>query len=289
MAEGDTPQSQPVVPAPARPTEPPAPPAAPIGGYFVVSVPDDDPKDIKFQPISQATKPIPQEQVVLADEVSRTLSILRLLYDADEKKFMSYHSRLLGLARFGLVGPTAQPLAAKGALQELRDGVVAAEAGRVKNRYMKQLGVKSAILCLLSIAVALLLNQFTDLHVLANFIFLWGACMAGVWVSFGARKPQLAFDDLVIPEQDRLEPAVRLFFAGLLTMILGLLFELEVVVVKLGISTTAQIGVDPRVAILIGLLCGFSEQVLSTQVSQQASRFLSDLSAGQGRAATTGH
>lgn len=253
----------------------------PVRGWFVVASDPKDPKDILFQLTSSATTPIPQEQLMLMDEISRTLSVLRMLYEKDDTKFFSLHRRLLALARAGLVGVTAQPIAARRALQELRDDVTAMEAGNVKNHYMKSLGKRSVILGTLAFLVAGVLDRYGIQPAISSFFCLWGACMAGVWLSFGARKPQLSFEELHIPEKDRLEPFVRLVFAGLLTTILGLAFSLELIVVKLGTKTTAQVTADPQVAILIGLLCGFSEQILSIKVSQQATRFLGALPSGE--------
>ena len=98
--------------------------------------------------------------------------------------------------------------------------------------------------------------------------------MAGVWLSFGARKATFRFEDLHIPEQDRLEPMIRLFFAGLLTVILGLLFSVNAVSLTVGSITTSEINSNFRVALLIGMLCGFSEQILSSKVAKEASSFL---------------
>jgi hypothetical protein len=55
--------------------------------------------------------------------------------------------------------------------------------------------------------------------------------MAGVRLSFGARKTSIRFEDLHILEEDRLEPLVRLVFAGLLTLVLALLFSTQAVTI----------------------------------------------------------
>jgi hypothetical protein len=60
----------------------------------------------------------------------------------------------------------------------------------------------------------------------------------------------------------------------LLTLLVGLLFSTEVVSVQLGSVNTAELDSNARLALLIGALCGFSEQALSSSVAQQASRML---------------
>jgi hypothetical protein len=104
-----------------------------------------------------------------------------------------------------------------------------------------------------------------------NLLLLEIGAMAGVWLSFGTRKALLKFEDLGVLEEDRLDPMVRLVFAGLLTLIIALTFALKVVVVTMGAIRTDQIVNDPLVALLIGMLCGVSEKALSSNVTKQAS------------------
>jgi hypothetical protein len=84
----------------------------------------------------------------------------------------------------------------------------------------------------------------------------------------------LKFADLGVLEQDRLEPVVRLFFTGLLAVIIGLLFYLKIIEVKLGSVSSADFFNRSDLALLIGAFCGLSEQVLPSRVSQQAEALL---------------
>jgi hypothetical protein len=243
-------------------------------GAFVVSQYDKDPREILFQTAADAPSPIPSDQLALKDDIDRTLLTLKLLFGSNNERFFSYYWPLLSLAQGGLVGPAAQPEAARRQLVQLQNELTAREGGIVKNRYMKLLGKHSLILGTPSLLLAVVFCYLTDRLVLSNFFFLWTGCMAGVWISFGARKTSFTFEDLGIPEKDRMEPVVRLVFAGLLTVIMGLLFSTAAIVVKLGAISTEQINNNLEVAILLGMLCGFSEQALSLTVSQQASKLL---------------
>jgi hypothetical protein len=80
-------------------------------------------------------------------------------------------------------------------------------------------------------------HYFPNNNILAGFFALWSGCMAGVWLSFGARKATFKFEDLHIPEQDRLAPVIRLFFVGLLTIILGFAFSVGAVAVNIGVGS----------------------------------------------------
>jgi hypothetical protein len=252
-----------------------------MGGAFIVCRDDGDPRDIRFE-VAPGAGPTPKEQVSLKAEIESVLTILRMLFP-DEQEFEKYFRPLLSLAQAGLVGDHAQPEVAAGALTALKNEITAREGGKIKNRYMKILGVRALYVGTPTLVAGLLLYASTRIFwpsfvptfaVANNFLFLWSGCMAGVWLSFGARKTFLRFEDLHIPEEDRLEPTIRLIFAGLLTFILGLFFSLKVVTVNFGTITTDQINTSVKLALLIGLLGGFSEQALSSAVAKQASRLL---------------
>jgi hypothetical protein len=250
-------------------------------GAFVVSRDAEEPRDIRFE-IAAGKGPPSKEQVALKADIESVLTVLRLLF-SDKNEFETYFRPLLSLAQAGLVGDHAQPEVAAGALTALKNEIVAREGGKVKNRYMKTLGLRALYLggSVLIVAIALYAiprlrgwMPGADFIVFNNFLFLWSGCMAGVWSSFGVRKTLLRLEDLPILEEDRLEPKIRLIFAGLLTMMVGLFFSLKVVTINLGPITTDQINTNVKLALLIGLLGGFSEKALSSAVAKQASRLL---------------
>lgn len=244
-------------------------------GAFIVSRDTHDPRDIRFEVNGAYAGDIPEEQLDLRDEVDRALLVLRHLFPEGDARFEMPFRSLLSLSQLGLVGPAAQPTLAGRALAALKAEVTVREAGRVKNQYMKRLGLRAVLLGAPALLLGGVLLLWADLDpALSHFLFLWAGCMAGVWLSFGARKMRLAFEELHVLEEDRLEPMVRLVFAGVLTLFLGLLFATGMVAVVVGEVSTAAVNTDVRVSLLIGLACGLSEQVLSTKVTQQATRLL---------------
>jgi hypothetical protein len=98
--------------------------------------------------------------------------------------------------------------------------------------------------------------------------------MAGVWLSFGHRKTVFQFDDLIVLEADHLEPKIRLIFAGLMTLLIGLFFFKKAITIEVGGVNTSQLGSDPIIALMLGAILGFSELVLGTKVAQRAAAFL---------------
>lgn len=245
-------------------------------GAFIVSKDLNNPRDIHFQ-VSTAVNEITEDQQQFADEVHRTLTVIQNLFLDNDPRFLGYYNALIGLCQFAVVGSNAQPTHGLRALATFKADVIAREGGRIKNNYMKKLGLNALLLCLPSIiAICLFLYSkypFIDLETVC-FFALWGGCMVGVWLSFGARKTTLSFESLHILEEDRLEPVIRLIFAGLLTLTLGLLFTTEVVSLTLGKLLTTNISKDLRVALLIGIFCGISEQALSITVTEQAAKLL---------------
>ena len=244
-------------------------------GAFCVSPNKDDVRDIVFQP-ADAGGQVPAEQVELRDAVEQTLLVLRTMFKDGERRFVEYYRPLLSLAQAGLVGDAARPDLSLRALSTLRAEITAREGGRIKNQYMKALLWRAVVLAIPLFTIgAILRNTAPQSAALSNFFVLVGGSALGVWVSFGARKTTLRFEELHILEEDRLEPLIRLIFAGLLTVIIGLLFGLKAVVVTIGAVTTDRIMTEWPVALLIGMLCGFSEQALSSTVAKHASTLFS--------------
>jgi len=245
-------------------------------GCFVVSRDIQNSRDIDFSLVS-GTGSVPDEQLRLRDEVDHALTVLRMVFDEKNTRFEEYFRPLLSLAQAGLVGDSAQPELGLRALSSLKAEITSREGGRIKNQYMKVLGRWALIVggpaLLLGLGAAFAVQ---DQPLVRNFLFLWAACMAGVWVSFGARKTVFSFEDLHIPEEDRMEPLVRLVFAGLLTIIVSLLFSTHAIEVTMGAIKSSDLEKRSDVAFLIGMLCGFSEKALSSQVGKQASALLAE-------------
>lgn len=245
-------------------------------GRFRVYQDQQDPQDIHFETLPDADAgPIPQDQLDLKDDVERTLTVLRAIFPEGDVRFGGYFRQLLSLAQTGLVGEHANAIVGKQALSSLKNDITIREGGRIKNKYMRMLGIRALVLGSPALAVALALHLLPGRYdFLQNFLGLWAGCCAGVWLSFGTRKNVLQFEDLAIPEEDRMEPAVRLIFAGLLTIILGLAFSLDALNIEVGNASASKITEDFRLAVLVGALCGVGERMLSTRVTQLASSLL---------------
>lgn len=238
-------------------------------GAFIVSQHKEFPKEILFN----ITENIPSSnQLILKGDIEKALVVLQNIFKDDNKSYMQYFFQILSLAQAGLAGANANPVVALQALANLKYDIVVKMSGIIKNKYMIKLGIYSIAFCLFFVLISFVsyYNNWSS----TIYLILIASSMPGVWLSFGARKTQLSFENLHIIEEDRLEPVIRLSFAGLLTLIIGLLFSLGVVNIELGSISTFDINSDFRVTVLIGLLCGFSEQVLSEKVKKYAVELL---------------
>ena len=112
---------------------------------------------------------------------------------------------------------------------------------------------------------------------MANFMLLWVGCFLGVWLSYGIRTTSFTLSDLTITDSDRLTPAIRLVFAGTLTMILGIIFAFPILEIKIGNFPITDFNTQPMLAFLLGCFCGISELVLPTTVAKRASDFISNI------------
>ncbi len=247
-----------------------------MNGCFRVFRDQKNQKDIHFEQLKLPDgETIPEDQLELRDQVDKALTVIRMLFEDDSVLFEEYFRPLLALSQLGLVGDTANPSLAMRALRTLKEEIVSRQGGRIKNKYMIQLGKYSLLFGLPPLVFGIFARQyFSSINAISSFMFLWAGCMAGVWLSFGVRKIALSFDELHIMEKDRLNPVVRLIFAGLLTVVIGLLLTTGAIVMEMGSLSTKSFYSSTQVALLVGLLCGLSEQGLSTKVSQHAGEFL---------------
>jgi hypothetical protein len=250
------------------------------------------PRDIKFQPVPHAT--IPPDVAALQIEIERTLTTLIVLFPAtgkraqtNEIKFRIYFDKLAGIAIAGL--GQDQPLLGSMALATLKDEIVTRESGRVKNAYIRRLGLWSASFTVIFVVLYLTAGPEHVPDWIAKkrgfFILILGSFI-GTWLSFSIRKVALTFSDLSVAESDQLDPPIRLIFVAGLTLVIGLMFATELASITIGKFHTTFL-TSGGAALVIGLFCGISEQSLSTTVGAKAGEFIGLLgqttgNAGQG-------
>ena len=108
----------------------------------------------------------------------------------------------------------------------------------------------------------------------ANLLILWAGTMLGVWLSFAITRTYIAFTDLTIIEKDRLEPALRLVFTGLLAIIFGLLFIKKSIVINFGDLKSEQVSTDVISAFLLGVILGIYEKIIGNTLTKKTAGLL---------------
>jgi putative flippase GtrA len=244
------------------------------GAFWVFGTPENDPQDICFQVAEDFSGDIPLDQLALRDDIDAVLATLKAAFETDGRRFAHYFKPLLSLAQAGLVGEDAQPEVGKRALAALRKEIVAKEAGKIKNRYMRRLGVVALWYALPALAAGVVLRWLAPATWLIPYLSLWIGAMVGAWLSFAIRKQTFSFEDIAQPEKDLLEPGLRLMVTGAMTLILGLAFSLGMLQISIGGVSTADIATKNEVALLVGMLCGISEQALPATLNDQANKLL---------------
>jgi hypothetical protein len=246
--------------------------------YVLERETEDGSLDIDFQVVDPNCPPA---QRAIKQEIERDLSTINALYAApkDRRKATEAFKKLVAIARVGLVGLNASPEIAADALRAFEADIVNREAGPVKNAYMRKLGSWATILGGAALAGFFFCDLFPRIpfkQVVAykHFFVLWAGCMLGTWASFASRRVTLGFQDLVALEEDRVEPALRLVFAGSLTLILGLVFSSGMADIEIGSFAASQLKISGAIAFLTGAFAGISEKALPSAILTRASSII---------------
>lgn len=195
-----------------------------------------------------------------------------------------YTRKLADIARLGL--EQQHTGLAKLALNELRSEFVAQQAGRIKNTYIRSLGVAAGIaaglllLAYVVLAAGWIENVWLNIH--KTFLLAAAGAAIGTWLSFSIRRVQLTFDDLAILEEDLLDPSVRVIFVIALTLTACLLFWTSAMNIEIGnLKTNSMVfQQNGSVAMLIGLFAGVAERALATAISGRATTFAQGIGGG---------
>ncbi|CDZ58106.1 hypothetical protein [Neorhizobium galegae] len=253
------------------------------GSFFRVVIPPIGPdgrrpRYIEFQPVPYAK--IPGNVAALQIEIERALTTLIMLFPESSpenvihEKYGVYFDKLAGIAIAGI--GQDQTMLGGMALDTLKQEVVTRESGRVKNDYLKRLGVWAGAFGVLFGALSILgiyefyPPWFADQR---GFFTLLCGSMVGAWLSFSIRKVELRFSELSILENDRLDPPLRLLFVAGLTLVVGLIFSTNLASITIGGLSTTFLAASSS-ALLIGIFCGISEQSLATTVGSKANDFM---------------
>lgn len=246
-------------------------------GYFVVASNKEEEFDIKCELHPDFAKnPIPEKQQMLYVKIERTNSIIKSLHKTSKDIKTKYFNRLLTLSQAGLVGETAQPELALDSLAELQDEMILIEGQRIKNEYMKNLGIKALVL---GIAVTIVYFISLACEMMQPFsmycLSIIGAFI-GTWISFGARKFRISFEQLSLLEEDMMSPWIRLIYIGVCSAVFLLFLCTQLISFGVGEISTISIKESPEIQISIGILCGLIESKIGVNIYKKAVTLIPD-------------
>lgn len=246
------------------------------GGYFIVRANTDGEKyDIVFELDSKkAESLVPKAQQDLYVEVEKTSNIIESLNKTDDNIKDKYFKKLLLLAQAGLAGKTSQPLLAMRSLEELKKEMILIEGQRIKNNYMKELGTNALILSIIAIILNYFLKSFYKFDNISIYSWVWVGTMVGTWISFGARKFLIEFEQLSILEEDMMGPRLRLLYVGLSSIVFVLLLNSEIININIGNASTKNLKGNTELQIILGVLCGLVESRIGISIYEKAKKVI---------------
>lgn len=243
-------------------------------GVFEVKKNENCDYDIECNIISKYVKNgIPQEQEKLYNYIEKFTSIIKSLNGTNKNIKYEYFNKVVSIAQSGLVGPNAQPKLTINALDSLKEEIIINEAGRIKNSYMRYLGFIALIIVLIGTVLVWIFNKY-KLYFINKFIFVFQGSMIGAWISFGARKVELKFEELSIIENDRLNPIIRLIFIGISSVVLLLFIDSEIITFSVGGFKSQNISNSIESQILLGVITGLLEYKVSIGIFNKASNII---------------
>lgn len=242
-------------------------------GYFIVH--ENEKFDIVCSPHpTKAENEVPPEQQELYVQMESTNNVIKSLHNTDDKTKEIYFSKLLTLSQVGLVGKSAQPNLALKSLAKLKEEMLMVEGQRIKNNYMQNLGIKALILGAISFAIFIIMNFFPITKPLSMYCLAFMGALLGTWISFGARKFNITFEELSVLEKDMMSPWIRLIYIGACSIVFMLLLSTRLISIEIGFISTTTISTSRELQIVIGILCGLVESKIGVTIYKKAVNLL---------------
>ena len=239
-------------------------------GHFLVCENPNEKLDISFCVRENVEGDIPEEQQELYLNAEKNCNVSKSLENTDENTKKKYFDKLLSLSRVGLVPEYAQTRASKLALEKLQEEIVLIEGKRIKNSYMKTLAINALILAAITLIGAGVIDVYLHFSMVWSVWAVIMGALLGTWVSFGARKFEIFFDDLASLEKDKMNPWIRLIFISVTSVIFVLFMNAGIVEIKIGNIDTTNAFENLEDAFRIGLICGLVESKIGVNVYKKA-------------------
>ena len=98
--------------------------------------------------------------------------------------------------------------------------------------------------------------------------------LLGTWISFGARKFNITFEELSVLEKDMMSPWIRLIYIGACSIVFMLLLSTRLISIEIGFISTTTISTSRELQLVIGILCGLVESKIGVTIYKKAVNLL---------------
>ncbi|HKH21689.1 MAG TPA: hypothetical protein VKB53_12575, partial [Gammaproteobacteria bacterium] len=234
-------------------------------------------------------KKIPADQSQLKIEVERTLDVLRPIFAPDHPKFHGYFDELLGLSRYGLVGPTAQPNQAMDSLRTLQARILDSEKGTAISAHMRGIIISQTQL-LIAAAIALTACVYVAVYfgaaTIQNFNIV--AVIPGLWIglvfSSFVRCRAITFYDLHAIDADRFSPLMKSAFALVVLVLIAILLKAGIFEVAIGKVKLSGFENDWLSAFVFGAIIGIAQEAAIARIESIKRQVFPSARSAQSRA-----
>ena len=238
---------------------------------FIVYRNNNEKYDIRFDmtPNSKEISEIQQKLYVEAEYLSNIIKSLHKTKDEIKEK---YFNKLLSLSQVGLVGEFPQTSLSLKSLEKL---IVLVEGQRIKNIYMRDLGITALIITIIFSIFYFLCIKYENIKFLSEYCAVIMGSQIGVWISFGARKFNIKIEELSLIEKDMMNKLIRLIYIGLCSAILLLFFKTKLITITFGkVITTEEIARNLEIQFALGIICGLIESKIGIKIYRKTTEVI---------------
>lgn len=239
---------------------------------FYVKKNDNSPFDIEFS-LQDPSQQIPDNYKVLYSQIEKTKANLIKIFEFDLDNLEKYFEMLLSLAQAGLAGEYSTPEISLLALENLKNDILIIEGQRFKTNYIQKLGKNALINMIIGFSILQISNNF-DTTNFDKFILVFNGAMIGSWISFGIRKLEINFEDLVSFEKDLMPCQIRLFFIGIISIIFAMIIDNRLINISVGNMNLYTLFFKNETTVLFGILCGILDKNLAINLYQKSHNIL---------------
>lgn len=212
----------------------------------------------------------------LYEDIERVIIVLKSLHRTNESVKDIYFNKILTLAQAGFIGNEPDPTLALTSLKAIKDEILTVEGHRIKNKYMLYLGISSLISILLCWVIFVIIEYFADITTIKTYFVVWTGAMVGAWISFGARKFNIQFDELNVLEEDKMYIYIRLPYIGICSLIFLLFLNSGIFNFQIGSISLDDLKANIELQLVLGIIAGLFESKLGVKIYEKAQNITSN-------------